>query len=165
MLKLNTVLCPTDFSAAGGFAFETAAALAHDHGARLVILHVTQPMLVYGDMMVPPPEPTPEEWKEKMWETFHKLEKADPKVRELHVETRVAEGDPALWILETARDVEADMIVMGTHGRSGLTRLLMGSVAEEVLRKATCPVMTVKAGNGTLAAKAAPVAAAAGGRR
>ena len=52
------------------------------------------------------------------------------------------------------------MIVMGTHGRTGLGRLLMGSVAEEVLRKATCPVMTVKAGNKTMAVKPEPVAAA-----
>jgi len=118
------------------------------------MLHVAQPMLVYGEMMIPPPIPSPDEWKEKMWEGFHKLEKADPKVRELRVETRVAEGDPALWILDTARDVGADMIVMGTHGRTVLGRLLMGSVAEEVLRKASCPVMTVKAGNTTLETKA-----------
>ena len=103
MMKLKTILCPTDFSPASAFAFEAAAALAHDHGARLAILHVVQPMLLYGDMMVPPPAPSPEEWKAKMWDAFHKLEKADPKVRELRVETHLAEGDPALWILEMAR--------------------------------------------------------------
>lgn len=160
MMKLQTILCATDFSAPARYAFEAAAALAHDHGARLVILHVSQPMLVYGEMMIPPPPPTPEDYKSKIWEEFHKVEAADPKIRELRVETRVAEGDPALHIISVAREVNADMIVMGTHGRSGLGRLLMGSVAEEVLRKAPCPVMTVKSGITTLTAEV-PVAVGA----
>jgi nucleotide-binding universal stress UspA family protein len=143
MLKLESILFPTDFSKPSMYAFEAAAALARDHGARLVILHVTPPMVVYGEM-IPPPPPSPEETVSKIWEAFHNLEAADPKVRDLRVETRVEEGDPAYGILAVAKEIGAGMIVMGTHGRTGIRRLLMGSVAEEVLRKAPCPVMTVK---------------------
>jgi universal stress protein A len=57
----------------------------------------------------------------------------------------VAEGDPAEMILRVAEEVHADLIVMGTHGRTGLSRLLMGSVAEQVVRRAPCPVLTMKA--------------------
>lgn len=156
MMKLNTILCPTDFSKAAAYAFEAAAAMAHDHKAHLVVVHVMQPMIVYGEMMIPPPPPEPEDAKAKIWKEFHKLEAAYPRVRDLRVETRIAEGDPAVCILEAAREVGADMIVMGTHGRTGLGRLLMGSVAEEVLRKAPCPVMTVKSGDGTLVPEAKP---------
>jgi nucleotide-binding universal stress UspA family protein len=61
------------------------------------------------------------------------------------VEQRLAEGDPAAEILHLATDTGCDMIVLGTHGRTGLDRLLMGSVAEQIVRKAPCPVLTVKA--------------------
>jgi nucleotide-binding universal stress UspA family protein len=57
----------------------------------------------------------------------------------------LAEGDPAAEIIRAAQETGAELIVMGTHGRTGLQRLLMGSVAEQVLRKASCPVLTVKA--------------------
>ena len=134
MLKLESILFPTDFSKPSTYAFEAAAALARDHGARLVILHVTQPMVVYGEM-IPPPPPSPEETMAKIWDAFHNLEAADPKVRDLRVETRVEEGDPAHGILAAAKDIAASMIALGTNGRTGLRRLLMGSVAEEVLRK------------------------------
>ena len=159
-MNLKTILFPTDFSKPSEFAFEAAAAMARDHGARLVVLHVHQPELVYGEM-IPLPPPEPEDYKEKIWQCFHKLEESDPGVRELRVETRVEEGDATYNILTVAKDVNADMIIMGTHGRTGLRRLLMGSVAEEVLRKATCPVMTVK-GPMSVMQEDAALAAAAG---
>jgi nucleotide-binding universal stress UspA family protein len=60
------------------------------------------------------------------------------------VETRLLEGEPARTIVDLAREAGADLIVLGSHGRTGLDRLLMGSVAEHVVRKAGCPVLTVK---------------------
>ena len=60
------------------------------------------------------------------------------------MDTRVHEGDPATQIVRVAQETRCDLIVLGTHGRTGLGRLLMGSVAEQVLRKAPCPVLTVK---------------------
>jgi nucleotide-binding universal stress UspA family protein len=69
------------------------------------------------------------------------VQPSDPAVK---IEHRLAEGDPAREILRVARETGCDLIVMGTHGWTGLGRLLMGSVAEQVVRKATCPVLTVK---------------------
>ena len=60
------------------------------------------------------------------------------------MEYRVQDGDPVVEILEVTREAPCDLIVMGTHGRTGLGRLLMGSVAEQVLRRASCPVLTVR---------------------
>ena len=78
------------------------------------------------------------------------------------VERRLAEGDPAMEIPEAARQIGGDLIVLGTHGRSGLRRLLMGSVSEEVVREAPCPVLTVKTPPAFLEGKEHPAAAAAG---
>jgi nucleotide-binding universal stress UspA family protein len=75
-----------------------------------------------------------------MWEWLGKIQSPDPKV---HVEHRLAEGEPDETILRVARESNCDLIVMGTHGRTGLRRALMGSVAEQVVRLATCPVLTV----------------------
>jgi nucleotide-binding universal stress UspA family protein len=79
---------------------------------------------------------------EPIRERLKQLMPPDPKVQ---LERRLVEGDAAPEILHQAGEVKAGLIVMGTHGRTGLGRLLMGSVAEHVVRKATCPVLTVKA--------------------
>ena len=76
-----------------------------------------------------------------MWHELRDLRTPDENV---HVEHRLEEGDAAKRILEVAQEIQAGLIVMGTHGRTGLGRLLLGSVAEHVLRKATCPVLTVR---------------------
>jgi len=152
MLKLNTIIVPTDFSKPADYALEVAGSLARDHGAKLVILH-TAPTPVYtGEIVVPLPEI---DYKEMAWASFHRLEEIDPKMRELRVETVVCDGDPVREIIREARERNADMIVMGTHGRTGVRRLLMGSVAEAVLRRASCPVLTVK--SPVLLSKEAPV--------
>src|SRR5262249_27158268 len=74
----------------------------------------------------------------------HKLHQVAIAGSDVKVEHRLVEGFAAEGILNAAKEAKADIIVMGTHGRTGFNRLLMGSVAEEVLRKATCPVLTVK---------------------
>jgi nucleotide-binding universal stress UspA family protein len=86
---------------------------------------------------------------------LEQIRPADPR---LEVRHRLAEGDPAEEILRAAEEEGADLIVMGTHGRGGLSRLLMGSVAEAVMRKALCPVLTVR---GPIPAEGAPEAVAA----
>jgi len=140
MLHVETILHPTDFSKPSEYAFRLACSLARDHGARLVVVHVAPPVLAYGELVPLPPV----NYKELVWEEFHKLETMEPWVRSLRIETKFYEGEPGEKIVEAAREVTADMVVMGTHGRTGLRRLLMGSVAEEVLRNAPCPVLTVK---------------------
>ena len=144
MLQIQTILHPTDFSPSSGHAFQLACSLARDHGARLVVLHIVdRPIVVYGGVMTAPPPPPPVDERKAAQEQLRQIHPADPK---LSIEHRLEEGDPAMLILEVAKECKCDLIVMGTHGRTGLSRLLMGSVAEKVLRGALCPVMTVKAG-------------------
>ncbi len=144
MLHFRTILHPTDFSPAAEEAFQLAGSLARDHGARLVILHV-HPLTPGAEFPVEWPEEEVKDYKEEIWDEFHRLEAVDPHIRDVRVECKLREGDPAQEILCLAGDIDCDLIVMGTHGRTGLTRLLMGSVAEKVLRKALCPVLTMKA--------------------
>jgi len=139
MLPIQTIFHPTDFSVASDSAFRLACSLARDYGARLVLVHVAEPPVpIYNDGPVLPPAQTN---KEPLREKLHELMKRDPKVQAEH---QLFEGDAALEILRLADEAKCDLIVMGTHGRTGLGRLLMGSVAEQVMRKASCPVLTVK---------------------
>src|SRR5579875_485490 len=139
MLPLATLLHPTDFSENSEFAFRLACALARDYKARLVLLHVLPPpMVIYAGGPVPAETwPSVEQAEEKL----HQLEGKAHRVR---VESQVMEGDPVDMILRAAKETNSDVIVMGTHGRTALARLLMGSVAEAVLRKAPCPVLISK---------------------
>jgi len=143
MFAFKTILHPTDFSASSEHAFQLAASLARDHGAHLIILHVDPPTRGVGPAMVVPPTP-PGVYNDQLWEEFRRLTASDPRIREVHIKTELITGDPITEILEIARERDCDLIVMGTHGRTGLSRLLMGSVAEAVLRRASCPVLTVK---------------------
>ncbi len=139
MLAIKTILHPTDFSDRSEHAFKLACALARDYGARLVILYVEHATIIaYGEGVVPP---NPELLAEEMKESLDRLTVPDPIIR---VERRLEEGEPVTEILRVARESAADLIVMGTHGRTGLARLLMGSVADQVVRRAPCPVVTVK---------------------
>lgn len=139
MLPIHTILHPTDFSDHSEYAFRLAYALARDHASRLVLLHVAPlPVVVYGEGIVPP---EPEYFLEELKEKLHRLHVPD---RRIHVEHLLKEGEPVTEILEVAREIHADLIVMGTHGRTGLGRMLMGSVAELVVRRAACPVLTVR---------------------
>ena len=143
MLKIHTILHPTDFSPRSEHAFQLACTLARDHGARLLVLHVIdQPIAAYGGVMTAPPAPPPVEERKSAQEQMRRMCASEPK---LLIEHRLQDGDPARWILQIATDCKCDLIVMGTHGRTGLRRLLMGSVAEQVLRNAACPVLTLKA--------------------
>jgi nucleotide-binding universal stress UspA family protein len=137
MLSIRTILHPTDFSERSEHAFHLACSLARDHGARVVLLHVVSiPVAAYEGVVLPPPI---EEATEDAKRRLSQMEPAG-----IPVEHRVAEGDAAEMILRVAEEVHADLIVMGTHGRTGLSRLLMGSVAEQVVRRAPCPVLTTK---------------------
>jgi nucleotide-binding universal stress UspA family protein len=141
MFAMKTILHPTDFSANARPAFEVACDLAGDGCGRLVVLHVERPPLATlgGTPAVPP---LPDEYDHQgLWEELRNMR---PSCAGTGVEHRLEYGDPAAVILKTAREVGADLIVMGTHGRTGLRRLLMGSVAEQVVRKARCAVLTVR---------------------
>jgi nucleotide-binding universal stress UspA family protein len=147
MFAMKTILFPTDFSEQAGYAFGLACALARDHGAGLVVLHVEpSPMVVLGGAVALPP--LPEE---------HRRDEVQARLREsqpppgVPAEFRFEEGEPADVILRVAKESDCDLIVMGTHGRGPVTRFLLGSVAEFVVRKAPCPVLTVRAPAGAAA--------------
>jgi nucleotide-binding universal stress UspA family protein len=142
MLPIGTILVPTDFSKEAKTAFEVACTLASERRARLVVLHVERPPVTAlgGTAYVPP---LPSEYdREALLEELRKLRPAEANIA---IEHRLAFGEPAPVIDEVAAEVHADLIIMGTHGRSGVRRLLMGSVAEQVVRKAPCPVLTIRA--------------------
>jgi len=143
MLPIKTILHPTDFSEQSVLAFRLACSLARDYGARLIVLHIaepTRPIAIEGVMMPPPVLD-----QGLLREQLQQLRPEDP---EVPVEHCLIEGDAATEILHAAGKAKCDVIVMGTHGRTGLGRLLMGSVAEQVVRKASCPVLTVKTPQG-----------------
>lgn len=147
----KTILFPTDFSTASDAALEHAATLAKSSGASLLILHVEEPPLAYGggELYYGIPEPD----SERILKMLDDVRPKDPAVAFTH---RLTMGDPAGEIVRIAGDERVEMIVLGTHGRTGVTRLLMGSVAEAVVRRAPCPVLVYRE---TAAKLARPVAA------
>jgi nucleotide-binding universal stress UspA family protein len=141
MLTIRTILHPTDFSQASRYAFQMACALARDYQARLIVLHVeAPPMSTLGGFPAVPPLPV-EYDRENLEKQLHRLQPPDSAMR---VEHCLVPGDPVMEVLRVAREESCDLIVMGTHGRTGLRRLLMGSVAEQVVREAPCLVLTLK---------------------
>jgi universal stress protein A len=139
-MNAHKILYPTDFSTMGQAALDMATSLARDGGARLLIVHVEEPPVVYGggELYCGIEEPDRKELQRMLSEVV-------PLDASVACEHRLLVGNPAGAILQLAETEDVDMIVMPTHGRTGLLRLLMGSVAEEVVRKAKCPVVTVKA--------------------
>jgi len=133
------ILFPTDFSHTGDAALDLATSLARERGATLLIVHVEEPPAAYGggEMYYGMPDPATEDLKKMLSE----IVPGDPQV---HHEHRLITGDPAVAIARLAEQEGVELIVMGTHGRTGLLRLLMGSVAEAVVRRAPCPVLTLK---------------------
>jgi nucleotide-binding universal stress UspA family protein len=139
MSLFHSILFATDFSSSAEAAYPLACALARHHHCRLVIAHVLEtPIAAYvGGANLSDPESQLPAIQEKL----HRLRPADPSIE---VEFCLADGEPADEIVRLAEEHHCDLIVMGTHGRTGLRRLLLGSDAEQVLRKAPCPVLTVK---------------------
>src|SRR5271166_316767 len=140
MPGIQMILHPTDFSENCRPAFQTACALARDYHATLLVLHVMFPS---ASPLLQGPLPDPLRSVESQ-EDLAQLPWPQPSDPQIRVEHRLAEGDPAQEILRLTEVQRCDLIVMGTHGKTGLGRLLTGSVAEEVLRKSACPVLVVK---------------------
>lgn len=138
-MNQRKILFPTDFSHTGDAALEHASSLARERGATLLIIHVEEPPAAYGggEMYYGLPDPATEDLQRMLSE----VRPVDPRIPHEH---RLLTGDPAATIVRAAEEEDAELIVMGTHGRTGLMRLLMGSVAEAVVRRAPCPVLTVK---------------------
>ncbi len=136
MIHVRRVVYATDFSSYSNQAYFHAVALAEHHGASLDVVYC------YVPGSGTPEGPRPEESARDYWKSqLEQIRPLDPGIRVAHI---LLEGDPATEIVRHARDTNADLIVMGTHGRTGMERLLMGSVAERVMRDAWCSVLVVK---------------------
>ena len=140
MLPINNILHATDFSPHANCALRLACALARDYEAGLILLHVRPTQAIaFGEFgAVPPETPEPSEFVRE------KLRHLLPAHFTGRVECFVRDGEPAEEIIAAAQQSHCDLVVLGTHGRTGLGRFLLGSVAEAVLRKCPCPVLTVK---------------------
>ncbi|MFB6178778.1 MAG: universal stress protein [Halorientalis sp.] len=133
------ILIPTDGSTGTAHVAMQAIDLAQQYGSRLYVLNVVDSDL--GSVLGDAPD-TKAELEQQGQRAVERIETM-AQVHGLDVETAVLEGDPATKILEFADEIAADAIVAGTHGRSGVKRHLIGSVAERLVRHATCPVMTI----------------------
>jgi nucleotide-binding universal stress UspA family protein len=129
MINIQRILYATDFSSYSNQAYFHAITLAESHEASLTILFVYPARQAEGE--------GPEYWRQQL----EQIRPVNPHIPVRHV---FLEGDPAEEIVRYASRAGMDLIVMGTHGRTGLERLLMGSVAEKVMREATCSVLVVK---------------------
>ena len=140
----NTILFPTDYSDVSRFALKFACPLARDWDAKLLIVHVSETEKypvgeLFDEDFTPPPQETAE------------LEKVVPEDSSISCRHQLLVAEAAAEtvnsadeIVKCAQDQDVRAIVMGTHGRSGLSHLLLGSVAESVVRQASCPVITVR---------------------
>lgn len=145
MQPFNRILVPVDFSTQSAQAVRTAADLARRYEASLTLVHVYDPIayaLPEGYVVFAPSQ------LDKMFAAFEKqlaaakqnaLEAGAPRV-----DTRLLQGFVTAEIVDFASRAEADLIVMGTHGRRGVSHVVLGSVAERVVRMAPCAVLTVK---------------------
>ena len=158
--SLNRILVPIDFSAHSEKAIRYATTLANKFGARLSLLHVVEDPFVTGawqaEVFVPN---IPELLNDLVKAAKAQLaeRKKDLAAHGFVIETAVVTGRPATAIVEQASTGRFDLIVMGTHGRTGLAHAFLGSVAERVVQKAPCPVLTVR-GTAPAAAKAESIA-------
>jgi nucleotide-binding universal stress UspA family protein len=143
------IFCPVDFSDASRAAMEIAADLTKRFGGELVLLHAYPvPGYTFPDGSV---VASPRMMQELADQAKRHLEEwrteAERLVGAPRVSAETAIGEPAAEILEVARTRGAELVVMGTHGRTGLEHALMGSIAERVVRRAHCPVLTVRPGH------------------
>ncbi len=141
-MNIQTILYPTDFSEPSREALRYALALARDYRARLIVLHAVETLgaenATYGEIAS---QPQPESYRQRLLADLRQIGGNAP---DLQVDYVLSDDEPVAAILRTAAERDCGLIVMGSHGRYGLRRLLEGSVAEQVVRGATCPVFVVK---------------------
>ena len=144
-MKWDKILCPVDFSNVSMEALKVSGELAEKFGAGLIIVHVLEPILAPTDFSFGPLSMTDVEDKlaDRAQEGLDQAA-ANLGVPRDKIQSIVARGIGSQEIIRIASENKADLIVMGTHGYTGLTHALLGSTAERVVRRAPCPVLTVK---------------------
>lgn len=146
-MNIRTILLPTDFSECASFALSYATSLARQFEARIICVHVIEPVVpAVGYTGITEPLPVAD-ISEQLEDS---AERELPKVAEqeecagLDIEEVIVHGDSASEIVRVAKERGVDLIVIASHGRTGLGRILFGSTAESVVRHAPCPVLVVK---------------------
>ena len=143
MVTLKKILCPVDHSECSYLALKYAISLALKDEAKLYLMHVIDSRLYDTEMYKFSPYKLNEIDVSKIREDLMKsLPEGTTDV--LEVETIVVKGVPFNEIINASTEIGTDLIVIGTHGRTGLSHVMLGSVAEKVVRKASCPVLTVR---------------------
>jgi nucleotide-binding universal stress UspA family protein len=146
MIKIEKILFPTDFSEHSEHAFGYALSFAKEYGAELLMLHVVEDVQYLAnaymfDVPMMPSFTDLEQNRIKEMDDFVESRNVDPSVK---IEKSVRHGRPFVEIIQAAREEKADLIVIATHGRGGLEHILFGSTAEKVVRKAPCPVLSIR---------------------
>jgi len=146
-MRIRSILLPTDFSECASCALSYATSLAREFKASIICVHVIEPVVpTVGYTGITEPLPIADISDQLEDSATREL----PKVAEcdecagLEIEEVIVHGDAAAEIVRVAREREVDLIVIASHGRTGLGRMLFGSTAEEVVRHASCPVLVVK---------------------
>jgi universal stress protein A len=141
MLGYNRILCALDFDEHAVATLRLASALAKESDAVLCVLHVAR--IPHRDMDVPLPFDADPSWEKEARSRLAKLADQNLPAEVTH-ELHVVSGLPDLDIVRMAVQLKADLIVMATHGRGGISHLILGSVAEHVIREAGCPVLILR---------------------
>jgi nucleotide-binding universal stress UspA family protein len=146
-MTIRSILLPTDFSDCANYALSYATSLAREFKASILCVHVVEPVVqTVGYTGITEPMPIADISEQLEDSATREL----PKIAEceecdgLEVEEVIAHGDAAAEIVRVAKERSADLIVIASHGRTGLGRILFGSTAEAVVRHASCPVLVVK---------------------
>ena len=153
-MTFRRILVATDFAESAERALACAVQLARQHGAELILLHVYMDLPAYPEITAGQVEAIYEEQRRWIEDALERRARA-ARGEGLLARTRLRTGPAASTIAATAMEERADLLVVGTHGRSGLDRLIVGSVAERVVRLAPCPVLVVKTAEAAARADAA----------
>jgi nucleotide-binding universal stress UspA family protein len=146
MIDLQRILVPTDFSKHSENALAYAVAFAEKFASELFLLHVVQDLTLFIPETVavaPPVAPPVEQLSAAVREALDRVIQQN-QLERFRARAEVREGNPFSEIVRFARENDIDLIIMGTHGHTGLVHVFLGSVAEKVVRKAPCPVLTVR---------------------
>lgn len=144
-IAFNSILFATDFSSFSEAAFPYALSLAHCYDSKVIVAHAVPVESVAGMTPVPPPVDLDLEWQEAKQGMLKYADSRD--FEGLRHEFLVEKGYPPAIIADLIAREGVDLVVLGTHGRKGLSKLFLGSVAEQIFRKAPCPVLTVGPGS------------------
>lgn len=145
MIKIGKILFPTDFSPCAEHALQYALSFASEHRAKLYVMHVITDInapTVFGLEVYP----VLKNYEKIEEEAKNAIQRLIPEqfLKKIEVENIIVQGTPFVEIIKCAKKYDVDLITLATHGRTGITHMLIGSTAEKVVRMAPCPVLTVK---------------------